>query len=124
MRTALTVLIMTFSILRGAEAMASEAHQPLIVIATVKVAAGQEAAFKAAAVGILKSTRAETGNISYTFNQGVQDPTEFSTFEVWRSQADIDVHMKTVPMKTFFQTVGPLFAPGYPVLKTYQSFEN
>jgi quinol monooxygenase YgiN len=106
------------------KAMASQNQKPLILIATVKVLAGTEKAFKAAAVQILEATRAEEGSISYIFNQSVQDPTEFSTVEVWRSQADIDAHMIAPHVQKFFSTVGAMFVSGYPILKTYQSFDR
>ncbi len=99
-------------------------NEPVLLIATVKVKPGAEEAFKNAAVKILAPTRAEEGSLSYSFNQSPQDPTEFATVEIWRSQADIDKHMKLSHIQTFFSEVGSLFAPGYPILKEYQQFEK
>jgi quinol monooxygenase YgiN len=101
---------------------ATASADPILVIATVKVRAGTEAAFKEAAELILAPTHAEAGSLSYGFYQSPTEPSEFTTVEVWRSQADIDQHMKLPFMQSFFKTVGGLFAPGYPVLKSYQQF--
>jgi quinol monooxygenase YgiN len=122
MKSMIVGLSMVLGSLVGMGAQASDL--PLVMIATVKVQPGFEVAFKAAAVQILAPTRAEEGNISYEFHQSPNDPTEFATVEVWRSQADIDKHMGLPHMQNFFGQVGGMFAPGFPVLKTYQAFEE
>jgi hypothetical protein len=61
---------------------------------------------------------------SFTFNQSVQDPTEFSAVEVWRSRVDIDKHEATPHMKKFFDTIGKMFAPGYPIQKSYKNLDE
>ncbi|MGZ3774037.1 MAG: putative quinol monooxygenase [Pseudobdellovibrionaceae bacterium] len=125
MKKKLLTLISLSALLTGTVSMAAvDVSKPLVVIATVKVKLGTEEAFKAAAEEMLVSARAEAGNISYTFVQGTTDPTQFSTVEVWKSQDAIDNHMGLPFMKKFFSTVGNMFAPGYPVLTTYQEFEK
>ncbi|MGZ3773332.1 MAG: putative quinol monooxygenase [Pseudobdellovibrionaceae bacterium] len=125
MKMKLIILMSLSAFLTGSVSMAAvDGSKPLVVIATVKVKPGTEEAFKAAAEEMLASARAEAGNISYTFVQGTADPTEFSTFEVWKSQDAIDNHMGLPFMKKFFSTVGNMFAPGFPILTTYQTFEK
>jgi quinol monooxygenase YgiN len=97
--------------------------KPVVQIATAKVKPGTQTAFKAAVEKILKPTRAEAGSISYNYLQSAEDPTEFIFIEVWKSSAAIDLHMNTEFIQAFFNEVGPLFAPGYPVLKKYQDAE-
>jgi len=40
-------------------------------------------------------TRAEPGCINYDFHVDADDPCVFVFYENWRSQADLDAHMKT-----------------------------
>ncbi len=94
---------------------------PVTVIATIKITQGEEESFKAAAATMVNITRTEGGNLSYKLVQSATDSTEFATVELWRSQADIDQHMKAAHMQTFFQIVSPLFIHGYPVLKSYEN---
>ena len=119
-------LLMMALVAMGQTAIADAKYvnEPLVMIATVKVKAGFEEQFKAAAQEILAPTRAEAGNIQYDFHQSPADPTEFATFEIWRSQADIDSHMSSAHMQRFFSQVGNMFEAGYPILKTYQKFEE
>jgi quinol monooxygenase YgiN len=83
-----------------------------------------ESAFKTAVAQIVLPTRAEEGCVSFTFNQSVQDPTEFSVVGVWRSRADADKHGETPHMKKCLDTVGKMFAPGYPILKSYENLDE
>jgi quinol monooxygenase YgiN len=103
---------------------ASAAESPLLLTATVKIQQGKQEAFKAELLSILAPTRAEAGNISYNAYQSPNDPTEFTTVEMWKSQAAIDEHMTSPHMQVFFGKVGPFFAPGFPILKTYQTIEK
>lgn len=111
--------LLVFGSLAGVAAHAETA--PITVIATVKVNPGLEKEFKYAAVEMVEQTRKEGGNISYRLVQSTTNPTEFATIELWKSQADIDEHMKSAHLQKFFGAVGSLFAPGYPVVKTYES---
>ena len=108
----------------GGSAIASQDQRPLTVIVQVKVLPGMESAFKTAVAQIVLPTRAEEGCVSFTFNQSVQDPTEFSAVEVWRPRVDIDKHEATPHMKKFFDTIGKMFAPGYPILKSYENLDE
>ena len=108
----------------GGSAIASQDQRPLTVIVQVKVLPGMESAFKTAVAQIVLPTRAEEGCVSFTFNQSVQDPTEFSVVGVWRSRADADKHGATPHMKKCFDTVGKMFAPGYPILKSYENLDE
>jgi quinol monooxygenase YgiN len=108
----------------GGSAIASQDQRPLTVIVQVKVLPGMESAFETAVLQILVPTRAEEGCVSFTVNQSVQDPTEFSAVEVWRSRADADKHGETPHMKKCLDTVGKMFAPGYPILKSYENLDE
>jgi len=107
-----------------AQAAQVDSTKPVVQIAVAKVKSGTQDAFKAAVEKILKPTRAEAGNISYHYIQSIDDPTEFIFIEVWKSAGAIDLHMSTPFLQAFFTDVGPLFEPGYPVLKKYQDAER
>ncbi len=44
---------------------------------------------------VTDATRTEEGNISYTLHADVNNPLKFTIFEVWKSQAAIDIHNET-----------------------------
>jgi len=92
---------------------------PIITVAIVRVKPGTEEAFKEAATRILEPTREEAGNNGYDFFQSISSPNDFTTYEQWRSQEDLDKHMQSAHMKEFFQEVQNYFLPGYPQLKTF-----
>ena len=117
----LAVLSLTTLLSSAAPSMASNvvSNEPFVVSATVKVKAGTEAAFKAAAEEFVLPSRKEMDNIDYTFVQSPSDPTEFATIEHWKSQAGINAHMSSPHMQVFFGKVGPLFEQGYPQIRQY-----
>ena len=98
--------------------------KPIVTIALVKVKAGTETEFQAAVAKILAPTRQEAGNISYVYNQNLDDSTEFAFVEQWKSIEDLNAHMVTPHMEQFFQEVGQILEPGYPVIKKYLRVEN
>ena len=126
--TTLTSALMLIATLNAPVPADPSAHvsvddQPITVIATVKVKADSVDAFKKAALKMLALTRQEAGVISYDFNQGTNNPVEFSTIELWKSQADIDAHMSAPHMQEFFKEVGDLFEVA-PSIVQYRKFEN
>jgi quinol monooxygenase YgiN len=109
----------------GGTAMAADEQKPVTVIVLFKVSPGMESAFKKAAVQTIAASRAEEGCVSYAFNQSVDDPTEFSVSEIWRSKSDNARHEKSAHIKAFGDTVPKMLAPGQPpVVKEYQSFDK
>lgn len=93
------------------------------VIAVVKVVPGMESTFINLARTILVPTRDEPGSVVYRFHQSTTDKTVFTTYERWKSFADLDEHMKTGHMQEFFKQVGPILEPGFPVIHTVENIE-
>jgi quinol monooxygenase YgiN len=56
----------------------------------------------------LEATHKEEGNLTYALHRNAQDPNAFVLIERWRSQADIDEHMKSPHIADLFANVGPL----------------
>lgn len=124
-------MMMAVMLFAGFEhAKASLPKCDFVVVALVKVKAGRAEEFKRhvrgdgtrGAPGILAPTRAEPGNITYSFQQSIENETEFTTYERWNTSEDLDAHMVTPHMKKFFDNVGPLFETA-PVIKTLKDHD-
>lgn len=61
-------------------------------------------------VDLAKATRGEPGCIAYELYQRPDARHEFHTMEQWKSQADVDAHMKTPHIAAAMATGGPMFA--------------
>lgn len=73
----------------------------IIVAGHVRIDPAKRQEADAAAQDVMAATRAEAGNISYTFSADLGDPGLIHIFEEWKSQADLDVHFQTPHMATF-----------------------
>ena len=77
--------------------------------------------FKQTVNSLLSKMRAQPGNISYTYAQSQEDPTEFIFNENWIDGLSIKNHMESKLVQDFFAVVGPYFEAGFPqllILKT------
>lgn len=64
----------------------------VMINATVKQDYLEE--YKEMASLLTKESRIRPGCISYTFNQRIDNPTEFVLYEQWESQSDLDSHIR------------------------------
>jgi quinol monooxygenase YgiN len=71
------------------------ADKPVVVYGRFKAKPGKEAELRQALSDLMAPTRQEAGCISYQMHQHAQDSRQFMSYEIWRSQADIDQHMQT-----------------------------
>jgi quinol monooxygenase YgiN len=60
-------------------------------------------AFEALFRAYVEPSRAEPGCIEYHMLRDLQDPTLFIFYEIWTSQAHLDVHSNLPHMKQFFE---------------------
>jgi quinol monooxygenase YgiN len=60
-------------------------------------------AFEALFRAYVEPSRAEPGCIEYHMLRDQQDPTLFIFYEIWQSQAHLDVHSSLPHMKRFFE---------------------
>lgn len=65
------------------------------IVAKMNVQADKVEDFKAMAVELVAKSREEEGNIAYSLNQSVSDPTVLAFIEYWRDQEAIDIHNAT-----------------------------
>jgi quinol monooxygenase YgiN len=84
---------------------------PITVIAKLKVQAGKDADFEAAAKQMIATVKeSEPGTLTYILHKNTKDPTEFVYYEVYQDQAAFDSHGKTDHMKAFGGKIGSLLA--------------
>ncbi len=66
---------------------------------------------------LAEATHGEQGCIRYSLNRGLQDPNVFVTIEKWRSQEDLDAHLKSPHLAAALASAGehladtPLIVP-------------
>jgi len=90
------------------------------VIATLKVKAGNEAAFRQAAEKMIAHVKAnEAGTLSYLLHRSTGDPTQFLFYEVYADQGALAAHGASEPMQQFFGAVGGLL-DGRPEITLYE----
>ena len=91
----------------------------ITVVATIKVQAGKEDAFRQEADKMIAHVKAhEAGTLTYVLHQSSSDPTEFLFFEKYSDQDALNAHGASEPMRHFFGAVGGLVA-GRPEIKMY-----
>ena len=66
----------------------------VVVVAFAKAKAGSEDEVLAILTPVVEATHGEPGNVKYTLNRGLQDPSTFVIIERWASQEDLDKHGK------------------------------
>ena len=66
----------------------------VVVVAALKAKPGREAELERELRKLVVPTHAEPGCILYALHRSVSDPCELVFVERWRSQDDLDAHMK------------------------------
>ena len=80
------------------------------VMASIVVKPQHAAEARQMLVDLAGKTRAEPGCIAYELYQRPDALHEFHTMEQWKSQADVDAHMKTPHIAAAMAQGGPMFA--------------
>ena len=80
---------------KGNDAAACTAEMKKIIGAQAFIKPEKVSDFIAQAQDVIRGSRAEAGNISYTLYQDPSDSTKFFFFEEWKNQAAIDTHFAT-----------------------------
>jgi quinol monooxygenase YgiN len=92
----------------------------MIVVATLKVKSGSEAAFEQAAREMIDYVKqSEPGTLKYVLHRSTSDPTEFLFYEVYRDQAAMTAHSSSEAMGKLFATLGTLL-DGRPTIAMYE----
>ena len=69
----------------------------------------------AAAIEMMRATRAEEGNIEYVFTADLSDPAVFRIYEEWQSQDALDFHFATPHMAAFGGAIAQIKPKGMDV---------
>jgi quinol monooxygenase YgiN len=80
------------------------------VLASIVVKPEHAAPAAALLLELAGKSRAEAGCVRYEVFQRADAVHEFRTVEEWRSQADVDGHMKTPHVAAAFAAAGPILA--------------
>ncbi len=70
-------------------------HGAVVLTATVKALAGQEAVIRATLLNMVAPSRAEPGCICYNLHESNDEPGLFNFYEQWADQAAFDAHLET-----------------------------
>ena len=81
------------------------------VVAKLKVKSENLETFINLAKTLIEKSRAESGNISYTLNQHLAEPTTVAFIETWKDQEAIDIHNATEHYTTIFPKLMALSDP-------------
>jgi quinol monooxygenase YgiN len=82
----------------------------LHVVAVIKAKPGSEDQVGDALAALVEPTRAEDGCLRYDLFTSTVEPTTFITIEGWRSQADLDAHLKTPHVQNALGSADSLLA--------------
>ncbi len=69
-------------------------NEAVTVVALLRAKPGKEEALRQALSAMIAPTRREPGCINYDLHQAHGDPATFVFYENWRSQRDLDEHLK------------------------------
>jgi quinol monooxygenase YgiN len=84
----------------------------LVISVTVQFDPAKRDEAFAAAIEMMRATRAEPGCIAYNFSADLEDPSRVHVFERWASQDALDVHFTSPHMATFQKKLGGLGVRG------------
>jgi quinol monooxygenase YgiN len=73
----------------------------LTVIAYMRAAPGKRDELRAALEALVEPTSRENGYVNYDLHQGIEDPDQFSFYEYWESDADLDAHLDAPHLRDF-----------------------
>lgn len=89
----------------------------IVVAGTIHLDPAKKAEATAAAIEMMKATRAEPGNIEYAFTWDLAEEGLVRVFEQWQDQAALDAHFDAPHMKAFIGKMGSLGIQGMDVKK-------
>lgn len=76
------------------------------IYVTQRVAPQNAEAFEALAKELVAGSRAEEGNVDYSINKSLQDPSLYAIFEVWATPEALQAHQRTEHYTRIIPQVG------------------
>jgi len=94
----------------------------LKVIAKINAIPGKESILQEVLIKLIEPTRNEPGCISYILLNNITDQGEFTFFEEWITEKDLDSHMQSPHFKKAVNNLNGLISSD-PDIKQYHSIE-
>ena len=88
------------------------------IVATQKVKEGKMEEFLETAKDLIAKSRAEEGNVFYTLNQSVKDPSVLAFVECWKDDDAIKAHNAAEHLQKYLPMLGAL-CEGEGVIEVY-----
>ncbi len=82
----------------------------LTVVARVQAKPEKVAEVREALIGLVAPTQSEPGCVTYVLHESTEDPALFVFYETWKSQEDLDKHLKMPYLQAILTRVDELFA--------------
>jgi quinol monooxygenase YgiN len=85
----------------------------VVVYYTAKAKSGKERELREALTAGVTGSRYDTGCIIYELHEFTDEPATFFLYEQWTSQAALDAHLATEPLKKFQAIADQLIEGGF-----------
>ena len=95
----------------------------LKVIATMNALQGKEKDLQDVLINLIDPTRKEPGCISYILLINISDQTEYTFFEEWKTEKDLEAHMQSAHFQEAISKIDGLI-DSEPEIKQYYSMET
>jgi len=95
----------------------------LKVIATINALKGKENKLQDILLKLIEPTRKEPGCISYILLNNITDQSEYTFFEEWKTEKDLEAHMQSSHFQKAVSCLDGLIA-SEPEIKQYYSIET
>lgn len=83
----------------------SDPAKPFVLVVTLKVKSGQEAALAEAYRAALAGTKAEPGYLAYELTRSPDEPAAYVLYEKWKSLDALAAHLAAPHTVTFLQQI-------------------
>ena len=94
----------------------------LKVIATINALKGKEKDLQDVLIKLIDPTRKEPGCISYILLNNITDQSEYTFFEEWKTEKDLETHMQSSHFQKAVNSLDGLI-DSEPEIKQYYSME-
>jgi quinol monooxygenase YgiN len=94
----------------------------LKVIATINALKGKEKDLQDVLIKLIDPTRKEPGCISYILLNNIADQSEYTFFEEWKTEKDLEAHMQSSHFQKAVSSLDGLI-DSEPEIKQYYSME-
>jgi quinol monooxygenase YgiN len=109
-RSVITLLAGAIASLTGRAGHAEPVGRMVTAVAIAKAKPGQDEELGRHMAALVAPTLAEPGCINYDLHRSNSDPGTWMFYENWRTQADLEAHMKSAHFANFFAKADEVLA--------------